>query len=157
MKPVDMLVPDHNPAIGAIGDCFRCSVASILELAAVEVPHFMQADWHRETPAWYADLSQWLGPRGLAYYDMEVDPQNFGAPWFEFIGADGFDVFHVMSGVSYSGHRHAVVGRNGTLAHDPHPSRKGLAGPGAEGYRFGFFMLRGVAAPQCSPLSQGGE
>lgn len=144
MKPVDMLFPRHDPDAGLIGDCFRCSVASILELPAEEVPHFMEADWRRKDPAWYADFHRWLAPRGLAYLDWEIHPDYFGPQWFEQIVLDGgFDVHHVMCGVGPSGELHAVVGRNGVMVHDPHPRRSGLVGPGPHGYRFGFFIARG--------------
>lgn len=142
MKPVDMLFPDHDPASGKIGDCFRCSVASILELPREDVPHFMEQDWHRETPAWYADVCRWLAPMGMTYLDWMIAPQYFGPQWFEHLALDaGFDVYHVMCGVGPRGEQHAVVGRNGVLAHDPHPARAGLAGPGPHGYRFGFFLF----------------
>lgn len=138
-----MQFPDHSPDASQIGDCFRCSVASILELPREDVPHFMEIDWKRETPAWYADICEWLAPRGMAYLDWEIAPEYFGPQWFEKIALDaGFDVHHVMCGVSHSGNQHAVVGRNGVVVHDPHPARRGLAGPGPHGYRFGFFILR---------------
>lgn len=140
MKPVDMLFPNHDPAAGLIGDCFRCSVASILELPADAVPHFMEKDWDRPEVGWYADLNHWLAPRGLAYFEMSIEPEVFGPLWFSEIGPAGFDVYHIMCGVGPRGDRHAVVGRNGVIVHDPHPARAGLAGPGESGYRYGFFL-----------------
>ena len=144
MKPVDMMVV-HDPAAGRIGDCFRCCIASILELPAPDVPHFMIEDWGKEKDfTWYPKLTSWLAARGLAYFEHTIAADFHGPRWFALLAAAGFDVFHVMSGVSPRA-RHSVVARNGVMVHDPHPSRDGLIGPGDDGWTYGFILLRGAA------------
>jgi hypothetical protein len=142
MTPVDMTVK-HKPEEGTYGDCFRCCIASILDLPAEEVPHFCGYDFDQDPARWYRDLTAWLAPRGLSYFGLEVNPDQFGPQWFSGIEASGFSCFHIMSGETERGTRHSVVGRNGELAHDPHTSRSGLARPGKDGYQFGFIVVRG--------------
>lgn len=143
MKPVDMLVPNHNPAEGRIGDCFRCAVASILELPAADVPHFMDYPWDDpDQGRWFKDLNEWLRPYGLAYMEVTAHPD---APWdWDAFKAAGFDPFHIMSGNSIRA-KHSVVAMSGEIVHDPHPARLGLVGPNEDDglYHYGFFVVRG--------------
>lgn len=138
------MIERHNPP-ESIGDCFRCCVASILELPAEAVPHWMAADWDKEEDfTWYANMQAWLAERDMAYFEMGPIPNEIHGPeWFKHIAAGGFDAYHTLSGVSPRGFRHTVVARNGTIVHDPHPDRSGLSGPGDDGWMYGFFILRG--------------
>lgn len=119
MKPVDMTVL-HNPESNQWGDCFRCCIASILELPASDVPHVMCGD--DTTGKWYGLLLDWLQPQGLSYIEFHMDPK---APW-------NWDpkarIYHTLSG--WSGRaRHTVVALNGEMVHDPAPQKNGLEGP----------------------------
>lgn len=145
MTPVDMLIK-HDPEKGAIGDCFRCCIASLLDMRAEYVPHFMKKDWGKEEKdlTWFKELQYWLSTRGLAYLDLIVQKEFCGTNWFEKIGAGGFDAYHIISGVSPRGYRHAVVGRNGIIVHDPHPDRSGLITPEDEGWCYGFIIKTGL-------------
>jgi hypothetical protein len=124
MRPVDQLVfPD--PEKGIRGDCFRSCVASILNLPAREVPHFVQED------NYWASLENWLEPMGLSAIDVTL--------------ASGVSIsgplqplYCVLTGKSpragEAGRlRHCVVAKRDLcgefeIVHDPHPSRDGLAG-----------------------------
>lgn len=143
MTPVDM-ISKHEPP-HSIGDCFRCCIASVLDLPAASVPHFCAEDWDKkEGFTWHIKLQAWLAPRGLTYIELGPIPDECHGPkWFEHIAAAGFDAFHTMTGVSPRGWRHTVVARNGVVVHDPHPDRTGLAAPGDEGWMYGFLLHRG--------------
>lgn len=145
MKPVDM-ISKHDPP-HSIGDCFRCCIASLLELPAEAVPHFMADDWGKDKDfTWYGKLNGWLAARGVVLLELGPIPDEFHGPkWFESIAAGGFDAFHVMSGMSPRGFRHSVVARNGVVVHDPHPDRTGLVAPGDDGWQYGFLVNRGCA------------
>lgn len=121
MKPVDQEFV-HLPEIGQYGDCQRAVVASLLELPIAEVPHFLALS--KNDPSEYWDMLQaFCRARGFAYLTM---PARCGALFFGEVG----DVYHEIAGPSPRGNgvTHAVVGCNGELFFDPHPSRAGLAG-----------------------------
>ncbi len=119
MTPVDQLVLyQDEPRIW--GDCQRACIASLLDLPALEVPHFLEL---ANGVAFdnYDMIEDFLAPRGLvvlwqrslAYHWQPGEP----------------DCYHLLSGPSPRFNTgHMVVGLNGKVFHDPHPSRAGLAG-----------------------------
>ena len=116
----------HRPDIGQHGDCQRAVIASLLELPITEVPHFLQEANGYPSDYWDS-LQAFLRKHGYAYLCL---PARSGAAFF----GDGVDVFHEIAGPSPrgSGITHAVVGRNGQIVFDPHPSRAGLTGDPAD-------------------------
>ena len=141
MTPVDMPIL-HDPENGAIGDCFRCCIATLLDLPVNEVPHFAEKDWGKTKDyTWFADLTAWLATRGFAFFELGPIGDDHGK-WFDGLAPSGFDVHHVVSGMSPRGFRHSVVARNGVTIHDPHPSRGGLSNGGEEGWMYGFLVKR---------------
>ena len=129
MKPVEMTIK-HDPAQGKTGDCFRCCIASLLELRAEDVPHFMDP-YDATDGKWYVDLIAWLAKRGLSYLEFNV-PAEIHGNWFSGIAQGGFDCYHLLSGISPRA-RHTVVARNGVMVHDPAPQKTGLIGPYIDG------------------------
>ncbi len=121
MKPVDQEYV-HAPEIGQHGDCQRAVIASLLELPISEVPHFLQ-EAKGDPVGFFEGLQSFCRSRGLAYLTV---PAKSGAAFF---GADD-GVYHEISGPSPRGNgiTHAVVGRDGQVVFDPHPSRAGLLG-----------------------------
>jgi len=120
MKPVvqEFL---HDPSIGQYGDCQRAVLASLLELPIADVPHFLQ-DAKGDPATYWEALQIFCRSHGYVYLTVPNGPANF-------YGDEG-DVFHEISGPSprHAGTFHAVVGKNGAIFHDPHPSGMGLAG-----------------------------
>jgi len=120
MRPVDQLVP-HDPENGRWGDCMRACVASLLELPAEDVPHFM--DGGPSQSEFVRRLHGFLVPRGL--WVMTHD--HF---WLAHLLEQSHvpEVYHIISGPSprFPDCFHAVIGRNGEVVFDPHPSRAGL-------------------------------
>lgn len=109
----------HDPENNKYGDCFRTCVACILEIPdATHVPHFFE-NCFDDPHLWQQSLNDWLFKRGLAYIEISSP----GAEWFK---SWGIDTYHIISGYSTRGFGHAVVGRNGKIVWDPHPSRNGL-------------------------------
>lgn len=134
----------HDPENGTIGDCFRCCIASILDMPAIEVPHFCDYAWEIKDARWLVAVNAWLAKRDLAYLEFQADPAT-PWDWGAFKGL-GFSVYHTLNGKSPRGFDHATVGLNGSMVHDPHPSRGGLVGPSDDGvYTYGFIFKRGGA------------
>lgn len=115
MTPVDQSIM-HDPANGQWGDCMRACIASLLALPILDVPHFNEG-----------------GPRGLEF-DRRVR---------DFLAQHGLievrihsktsqahviqgTCHHLIYGYTERGTYHAVVGLNGKVVHDPHPSKTGV-------------------------------
>lgn len=131
MKPIDMTVIHSPPK--SIGDCFRCCIASILELPAREVPHIYDGD--RSGELGMRLLQDWLEPRELYFLEVEWDVESL-KNWHKQL-----QFHHTISGTSPRGHRHAVVGFGGEMVFDPHPDRTGIA-PDNGKYTIGFLVKR---------------
>jgi hypothetical protein len=112
----------HDPENGQYGDCQRAVVASLLDLPITAVPHFLR-EAAGEPVAYWERLQAFVRSHGFVYLNVPVRAGQ------AFYGDDG-DVFHEISGPSPRGNGvgHAVVGCNGQIVFDPHPSRAGLAG-----------------------------
>lgn len=153
MTPVDMTILNHNPKEGIFGDCFRCCIASLLELSAARVPNFCGYDWTVEgteesRTRWFRNTNAWLVSRGLSFIEFQMPDGGLDSAekWMDSAVASGFDAYHILSGKSPRGHNHAVVAKNGKIVFDPHPSRDGLCGPDSDGvYSIGFLIHRGAA------------
>lgn len=110
----EFLVGDGS---GRTGDCLRASVATLLQIDPVRVPHFSEfADWMGAVRCWRDDLA----------FRFRIRPETKLFPVEGVVGE-----WVVGCGRSPRGHLHAVVlsAVDGSLVHDPHPSRAGLIGP----------------------------
>jgi hypothetical protein len=109
----------HDPEKGIKGDCFRASIASILELPIKEVPHFCA-----DSEGWHERLQEWLAKQGLCYLEINnVRPNDFKM-------LDISNCYHTLVGPSprFPDELHCVVGRNGEMVFDPHVDKRGLVG-----------------------------
>jgi hypothetical protein len=108
------MIPYTQTLVGRGGNCLQTSIECILEVPQGSLPP-------QEHPVrdYYPALNQALARYGLVYGD--------GIRPFSTRNQPGW---HVMVGVSprtmQIGALHAVVGWNGALVWDPHPSRDGL-------------------------------
>lgn len=125
MKPVYQKIVDPGR-----GDCWRCAIASILELNAGDVPNFVGDHLDGGEPS-HTACKKWLGERGL--FLLAVNLQN--EEWFDRL--DFFfleQVYCIMSVPSQrlQGGWHSVVGEfqiiDGNtelvVAHDPNVNNK---------------------------------
>lgn len=137
MIPIDMTIL-HNPEKNIYGDCFRCCVASILDLYAKDVPHFMELG-EASGEIWYPNLLKFLKPMRLSYLEIQSETRNW-LNWEEFSKV-GFTPYYILSGRSPRAD-HSVVAQCDKIIHDPHPSRLGLIGPLEKDkvYHLGFFV-----------------
>ena len=125
MIPVDQEFM-NRPEINQHGDCQRAVIASLLELPIADVPHFLQVAGGDPGLFWEG-LQSFCRKHGYAYLTV---PAKAGLAFY----GDYGDVYHEISGPSPRGNGvfHAVVGCNGEIAFDPHPSRAGLTGDSAD-------------------------
>lgn len=134
MMPVDQEFV-HDPTNNQHGDCMRACIASLLDLPREAVPNFAQLDADGEGNFWLL-LAEFCRQHGYSFVTIQG----------RFVWAEDV-IYHVISGPSprIKGGHHAVVGRNGQVFFDPHPSRAGLAGDPSE---WKFDLLVKMARPE---------
>lgn len=123
MTPIDQEFEHDNPP-GTQGDCFRATLASLLDLPIEQVPHFLHDDcpgleFNRRVNEFLASLGYfWFEVQA---FNMEEFKRNNGIPL-------STPIYHEICDVSprFPDGLHAVVGKNGKVHFDPHPSRMGL-------------------------------
>ena len=93
------------------GDCVRASVASLLDLDPVKVPHFTCQD---DVRVWHYALIGFAAEHGY-----RIDRRAAGED-------EPLPEFGLVIGQSPRGVSHAVVAVGGKVVWDPHPSRDGL-------------------------------
>lgn len=127
----------HDPDNGVYGDCFRACLASLLELPISEVPHIM----HDNPPV---EVYRQRTNSFLAEHDLFLF--TVGGLWdFEEWRSTNCiirDVYHIISDRSprFPDAFHAVIGKNGEVVHDPHPTKLGL--PTVSDERVFEFLVR---------------
>lgn len=103
------------------GDCLRAVVASIFELPLDAVPHFCDTGLERpgNKSVWAYALAGWCFTQGVVVDPHEVLNEDL-------LPLSGVPGYCILSGPGPRGWRHSVVGYQGRVVHDPHPSRDGL-------------------------------
>lgn len=110
----------------------RAVIASLLDLPLDQVPHFAKIHAEGGENFW-VQVADFCASHGYAFVSTR------GTRFFWSDEA----IYHGISGPSPRGSgelRHSVVGNFGYLAHDPHPSRAGLAG-GPSDWEY-FFLVK---------------
>lgn len=103
----------HNDPQGRKGNCLQAAIASIVERPLSEVPHFAAI----EDDTWWDQTCKFLNDNGYNIFDCSKEElphikENF--------------VLVVGKSPRGVGVNHSVIYKNGELAHDPHPSHKGV-------------------------------
>jgi hypothetical protein len=130
----------HNGDIR--GNCFRACIASLFDLPLEKVPAFEDA---KESHEWHDMTLNFIDEHGCEYWGVTQDWNSIGPE--EIAGMGGYVI---ASGNSPRGDwKHAVLWKDGQLAHDPHPSREGLKGDPLE-----FFL---IARKKPTPESEAAE
>lgn len=126
-REVREMIPVDQTEFGARGDCFRACVASILELASADVPHFCEPG----VTSWWHFFLDWATNRG---YVVETGGPFHGEHWYTYEGsrfewsAYPWDErppvgYSILTGTSprhvVTNGQHAVVALDGVMVHDP--------------------------------------
>lgn len=138
MKPVPQTVLYGEHSVGD-GNCVDACLASILELPLWMLPSFHCMRGRRDRRS---RIDAWLG----TMFNLELD---FASPVRDTVLPE----FYMVTGQSPRSENtwHAVVYRNGVLAHDPHPSGLGIVGAPATVQFFRSHPIRAV--PSIIPWS----
>lgn len=110
MREVTQWILAGDPS-GVPGDCVRASVASLLDLDPMKVPHFICQD---DVRVWHYALIGFAAEHGY-----RIDRRAVGED-------EPLPEFGLAIGQSPRGVSHAVVAVGGKVVWDPHPSRDGL-------------------------------
>lgn len=116
----------HEPEYGNYGDCYRACIASILELAVDDVPHF----FHDNAPSDVASdrCLAWLHERKLTRFRAVYEG---GAPieeMLEHMGVFNPSVHYILYGTTATA-PHVVVCQGAKIVHDPAWYRSPIIGP----------------------------
>lgn len=131
MEPVDQTKFGYPE-----GNCVMACVASILEVELEGLPDLYERekegddDWWmtlRHALAEYGWEAVYLHPEYISATDEDRTPADLAPPGLAIACGDSPREDVVNDEGENAGH--AVVARDGYLAHDPHPSRDGLGGP----------------------------
>jgi hypothetical protein len=120
-----------DKSTGAIGDCFRTTIANLLHLDRDSVPHFVRD--HADPEDAVCAVNEFLRPFGLAYLHIEVCSGELKR-W----GIEGLN--HERRGTSPRGVSHSVAACDDAIEHDPHPTHGGLMR--SDDFRGVFIALR---------------
>ena len=101
----------YNDPQGRKGNCFQAAIASIVEKPLNEVPHFAAI----EDDTWWEQTLKFLNDNGYDVFHCEIAE----LPHVK-------DNLVLVVGKSQRGVNHSVIYKNGSLAHDPHPSKTGV-------------------------------
>lgn len=108
------MVPKIQSKTGLGGNCFQTCVASLLEIDAGIIPDL---DLDVSDEEWWNSIRCWLNTHGWDIIPMNTEE------------ARTLLVLGIAVGRSPRGpFNHAVVWKNGTMVHDPHPCGGGLIG-----------------------------
>jgi hypothetical protein len=139
VKPVFMTIK-HDPP-HSFGDCYRCCIASILEIDPVIIPHpgaRGEAHWLEELPK----LDRWFKERGLYHFCVKSALADL-KDWQDALNGG----YYIMGGQSARGFGHFVVAQNYGMVHDPHPDGSGITPDPGDTYSLGFIC---ISTPQPS-------
>lgn len=107
------------------GNCLAACIASLLEMPITDVPNFEVLYGINDT-YYYEVLWAWLGHLG---YEMGTDERYscfHGNESNSHFKQELTDKLYLVSGKSPRGVYHICIYQNGTLVHDPHPTKEGL-------------------------------
>ena len=112
----------HDPDNGVYGDCYRATLATLLGLDTEQVPHFLHDNC--DVLTFNTRVSEFLSQFGLVY--MSVPAWDI-PQWKKATGVT-IPLYHEIVDASprFGGIGHAVVGCDGEVFHDPHPTKLGL-------------------------------
>lgn len=132
----------HNPEQGTIGDCWRTTIACILNRHPSKVPHFVQeAGWENYTGTLKA-TEEWLNSQGYALVEVAYNgsqPDDLKAV-LQTQEATHPDLFYILSGSSRNGTNHSVIALGNRIYWDPAIDDSGIVGPMDNGYYFVTYL-----------------
>jgi hypothetical protein len=121
----------HKPEEGQIGDCWRTSIACLLDKRPEEVPHLIETCWqdHEEGRR---RTAAYLATQGLASieYAMTGDLRDV----LRSVGGINPGLHYLLGGMSRTGVNHSVVCCDDAIVWDPSITDAGIIGPMDDGF-----------------------
>ena len=133
MKPQQQLL-QHNQTQN--GDCFRTCLAILLDMDAIEVPHFMKdANGDEDAENHLGEAEDWLNQIG---YTLHFTPFDGKLKDILFIQASlNKNQYYILTGRSANDCNHSVVCCNDKVVCDPSLNGSGIVGPAeSEGEKY---------------------
>lgn len=141
----------HCPAEGRWGDCHRAAVASALDLALDDVPHF--GDGGADAGLFRQREVEWFEAQGLT--PLQVPFQGDLEGILQTVGSLNPGVCYLLGGNSKIGAGHTVVCVGAEIVHDPSPDENGIVGPMSDGLYWVTFFGSGRAAHSEAGIAPG--
>lgn len=140
----------HDPDNDQWGDCYRTSIACILDLHPEEVPHFFDG-YIIDIEAIHKRVNDWLSTKGFGQAMFAFDSLNWSlGDILAFMGRINPKVLYILCGISPIAN-HAVVARGGDIIHDPSLTndnpKEALMGPSSDGYYWIEVIYKQVSWP----------
>jgi hypothetical protein len=123
------------------GNCWAAAIASILEIPITEVPNF-EVWFQWEDGMWWYLTDRFLLKKGFKLesiadqfrvfhmtvdeYQSWCDKEEIHPGDYHQLKADYKDEFYFACGPSARGVSHVTIWKNGSMVHDPHPTREGI-------------------------------
>lgn len=134
MKPVNQTIFSSKDDPSIKGNCLTACVASLLEMNIEDVPYWAGMPDHE----WGENFWNFIDNHAIrcgwgAYYvgeKMKLPEDSEEEFWNKVKKiCSGIDGYYIVCGTSPRGFTagHAVIYKDGKLAHDPHPSRDGVS------------------------------
>jgi hypothetical protein len=129
----------HNPP-ESYGDCHRAAVASLLDLAYEDVPHFMDGI-DDDSAEFQTRENEFLRAHGLDRIQLPVQAADLDQ-LFEAVRSWNPGRIFLLGGTSKNGHNHSVVASPFGVIHDPNPFNPGIVGPMTDGFFWITYIVR---------------
>ena len=124
------------------GDCHRAALASLLDLPAAKVPHFMHGLGPDDGLIFNRLQDDWLASRGLACIVFPIGIEDDDIPRAcKSLSSWNPDKLFLLGGSTRGWVGHSVVADKTGIIHDPHPSKLGLERPMRDGFYWVTYIV----------------
>ena len=126
----------HKPAEGSIGDCWRTSIACILDVSPGTIPHYYEEFWEPEPAIISVKVRKATNLFLRDHFDLTYIEYPIEVPDAESLNTyleHYYRDTHIMLGCSSKNGGHSVV-RKGYYMWDPAIDNSGCVGPMNDGY-----------------------
>jgi hypothetical protein len=128
----------HDPANGVYGDCHRAAVATVLDLALDQVPHFGEGGPAAEE--FGVRAREFRRSKGLVPISAVYAPDSGHLLILHVVGTMNPGVPYLLGGRSRNGVDHTVVCVGDEIVHDPSLDDSGIVGPCGDGWYWVTFF-----------------
>ncbi|HEV7913020.1 MAG TPA: hypothetical protein VGP22_04590 [Albitalea sp.] len=129
----------HRPEEQQIGDCWRTTIACLLDKHPSEVPHFLDGCWGDARQA-NANTRAWLATQGLSFVEVAYQACALESILAS-VSAINPDTYYLLGGNSRTGCGHSVIACNDQIVWDPSIDDAGIVGPMDDGFYWVTYLI----------------